>query len=131
MDLTCISDTHGLHLQVQFPEDRRDVLVIAGDLSGHGSKSELTQFNEWLGTVKSDLGYKDIVIVGGNHDMWLQRTNKNVKRELFSNAIYLENDACEIRGIKFWGSPMTPKFMRWAFMDERAEMYKYESVAKC
>lgn len=125
MDLTCISDTHGLHLHVQFPEDRRGVLIIAGDLSNHGLKSELESFNEWLGKVKSDLGYKEIVIIGGNHDMWLQQMNKKVKRKLFSNAIYLENDGCEIDGVKFWGSPMTPKFLHWAFMDERAEMYKY------
>lgn len=29
---------------------------------------------------------------------------------------YLEDSGVEIEGIKFWGSPVTPPFMNWAFM---------------
>ena len=41
---------------------------------------------------------------------------------MFTNAIYLENEGCEINGLKFWGSPYTPKFNNWAFMYERCSV---------
>ena len=38
MKLICISDTHGDHSEVQVPDG--DVLLHAGDITGHGSKAD-------------------------------------------------------------------------------------------
>lgn len=39
---------------------------------------------------------------------------KNI-RELLTNCTYLEDQAIELYGIKFYGTPWQPEFCRWAF----------------
>ena len=50
---------------------------------------------------------------------FFERNYKNIIDELLSNysdITYLQDSGVEIDGIKFWGSPVTPPFMQWAFM---------------
>lgn len=47
--LICMSDTHSLHRRVTVPPG--DVLIHAGDLTGHGELDELRDLNDWLGTL--------------------------------------------------------------------------------
>ena len=42
-------------------------------------------------------------------------------RALLTHATYLEDQAVEIDGIRFYGSPFTPEFFEWAFMLPRGE----------
>jgi Icc-related predicted phosphoesterase len=43
-----------------------------------------------------------------------------------NNVFYLENDGCEIEGVKFWGSPVTPWFGGdfWVFNKQRGHDIK-------
>ena len=63
-----ISDTHGLHGQMQVPEG--DILVHAGDMTNVGRINEVAALGVWLREMEKR--FKFIVIVAGNHD-WLFR----------------------------------------------------------
>ena len=108
-----IADTHCKHAEVRPP--KADILVVSGDFCGYGTLLEITAFNAWLGT----LPHKHKIVVAGNHDMWLEG-NATMGKQLFTNAIYLDCEAVEVMGIKFYGCPWTPAFCYWAFMYERA-----------
>lgn len=114
------SDMHGrLEKAPSFPP--ADILICAGDLVDNISRNpradavlqrfELQKFNEVLGTLKM---YKKIVVIAGNHDWALFRDP--TARDILTNAIYLQDEAAEIEGLRFYGSPWTPWFYDWAFM---------------
>lgn len=110
MRLVCISDTHTFHNQVQLPEG--DVLIHAGDLTSGGSVGAIQAALDWLG----EQPIKEVIVIGGNHDFALETR----RRELHTGRLhYLNNESVEIGGVKFWGSPITPWFMNWAFMVSR------------
>jgi Icc-related predicted phosphoesterase len=114
MRLVVISDTHGLHNQIQRLPDG-DVLVHAGDFMNAGFDSkEILSFNEWLG----EWNFQHRVVCAGNHDRYFQAAPK-IARSLLTNATYLENAGIVIDGVSFWGSPYTPEFLNWAFMYPR------------
>lgn len=113
MKLVCMSDTHRDYAKVKVPDG--DVLIHAGDIDIWGYENELVAFNEWLGA----LPHKHKIIIAGNHDKLLQMYHKENIINHLSNAIYLENDSCTIDGVKFWGSPVTPRFGEWFFMHDR------------
>lgn len=112
MKITFISDTHGLHEQVQIPE-QTDMLIHAGDLSGLGRIDEIKKFLKWYDSLP--IRYK--VFIGGNHDFLLEQQPAIFQTLLaeYPDLIYLENEAIVIEGIKIWGSPISPFFHNWAF----------------
>lgn len=114
MKIVCISDTHGQHDKCQIPEG--DLLLHAGDLSRKGEVKEIAKVNEWLGT----LPHPHKVVIAGNHDFLFEQDPVQA-RALLTNAHYLEDEMIEIEGIKIWGSPITPKFLRYAFNRKRGE----------
>ena len=107
MRIIAISDTESRHEQVSLPEG--DVLVCAGDITHNGWEREVAGFNEWLG----GLGFHDIVVIAGNHDVAFERSPET--RKLLTNCHYLQDEGVEIGGFKFWGSPWQPVFGNWAF----------------
>jgi Icc-related predicted phosphoesterase len=117
--LVLISDTHNKHGRLSVPEG--DFLLHAGDMSSAGRESEISEFNQWLGT----LPHKHKILIAGNHDFLFEK-NPDLARSLITNAVYLENSAVEIEGIKFWGSPYSPRFLNFAFNSKRgAELKKH------
>lgn len=106
--IVCVSDTHGRHDRLAVPDG--DVLVHAGDLTLHGSLDDVTRFDDWL----SSLPHRHKVVVCGNHDWCFQRTPAEARRRL-RNAIYLEDEAAVVEGLRFYGSPWQPWFLDWAF----------------
>jgi 3',5'-cyclic AMP phosphodiesterase CpdA len=48
ISVVALSDTHNSVRTIGIPNS--DILIHAGDFTNHGSKEEITQFNEWLGT---------------------------------------------------------------------------------
>jgi len=111
MRLVCISDTHGDHEAVSLPAG--DVLVHSGDVTAHGTESDLTGFLEWFG--RQNFAHK--IFVAGNHDTWLE--SEPEKTQEMANAAgvtWLNDSGIEINGFRFWGSPITPRFLDWAFM---------------
>lgn len=113
MRIVCISDTHGLHAQLQLPDG--DLLVCTGDFSRRGRRAEVVEFNRWLGT----LPHRHKVIIAGNHDFLLEEDSS--ARSLFDHAIYLQDTECQIEGIRIYGSPWQPRFFDWAFNLDRGE----------
>ena len=109
MRIVCVSDTHGYHRRTVVPDG--DILVHAGDVTSHGTLEDVEFFNAWLGT----LPHTHKVVICGNHD-WCFQEKPAEARARITNATYLEDESCEIAGLKFYGSPWTPLFFDWAFM---------------
>ncbi|WP_216327473.1 metallophosphoesterase family protein [Deinococcus aestuarii] len=110
MRLVCIADTHGLHDQVRLPPG--DVLLHAGDVSCHGRLDEIGRFLSWFGRVGD---FRHRVMIAGNHDFAFERTPHLAEGLIPDNVTYLKDSGVELDGVRFWGSPVTPEFMRWAF----------------
>jgi Icc-related predicted phosphoesterase len=120
MKLVFISDTHTRHhgrlnrlLSEILQKSPDSVLVHCGDFSSRGKESEVKDFLEWLNRQK----FRRKIIIAGNHDFIFERT-PDLARELldrFPEIDYLEDSGLEIDGIKFWGSPVQPRFFDWAF----------------
>jgi Icc-related predicted phosphoesterase len=108
MRVVCLSDTHSLHSAIDVPEG--DLLVHAGDLTGNGSMRDARVFDQWLGR----LPHRHKVVIAGNHDWLFEREPQQAQRTI-SQAVYLQDEALTIDGLKLWGSPWQPRFMNWAF----------------
>jgi predicted phosphohydrolase len=129
-----ISDTHLVDgLEAATWPQNADILLHCGDFTMYGAPWEVVQFNRWLG----DLPYKYKVVCAGNHeitfeeeklyksakkreiceDMQMYLESVNVKRpaDLLTNAIYLQDAAVTIQGVKIWASPYTHDFNDWGF----------------
>ena len=114
MKIVAISDTHGLHQQVQLPKG--DLLLHSGDVAKRGSKQEIVAFLNWFS--QQDFQYK--IFIAGNHDFYFeQNTPKTIESILPTNITYLNDSGITIEGINIWGSPITPWFYDWAFNRHR------------
>lgn len=115
MRIVAISDTHNQQHGLRMPAG--DCLIVAGDLTGSGNLNALNIFANWL--KEQDYRYK--IVIAGNHDFCFENELAAVARQMIKDAggIYLENSGCELEGIKFWGSPYTPRFFDWAFNVDR------------
>lgn len=127
-----ISDLHNRHSKVAIPEC--DLLICSGDISGMGYRSEVESFFKWFNR-QHQATYK--VLVAGNHDItfdpkknldgckpeWLIETMYNLYMRDSPNNFYLENDSCEIMGLKIWGSPYSSWFNgeTWGFNVHRGK----------
>ena len=112
MRIVAIADTHSQHDDIVIPDG--DVLVHAGDSTYQGTINEIASFNTWLGK----LPHKHKVVIAGNHD-WLFERNPTLAKEMMFNCTYLKDSGTVINGIKFWGSPYSPRFFDWAFNQDR------------
>lgn len=141
MKIIHISDTHQQHKQIKWgfePKDF-DLIICSGDVTHTGQKHELESFFNWFKKIPTI--YK--IFIYGNHDKcgdpkfygsgvpgdnkktefgqgeWVQE----IIDDYVSNPLnfYLENSSCQIEGINFWGSPITPWFHGdwWAFNKHR------------
>lgn len=115
--IVCISDTHGIHKKIP-PLPKGDVLIHAGDFTGWGTYSEIEQFAEWIG----DQNYGFIVVIAGNHDEEAQDTTR--MKILFSNyeVMYLKDSYTTYEDFKIYGTPYTPEFCGWFFMEYEHEL---------
>ena len=134
-----ISDTHGArgHSRLTIPEC--NVLIHSGDIGGRTTLFELVEFLTWFEKQPADVK----IFSAGNHDLildfdWVQRQKKeNAIQGMIAeqqhndaleylkkfNVVYLNNEDYIYKGIKFYGSPITPSFHRkfWAFNADRGE----------
>jgi Icc-related predicted phosphoesterase len=112
VSIVAISDTHGFHNAVDIPE--ADILVFAGDITMHGELKIVENFNNYLG----DLPHSMKIVIAGNHDFCFER-DPEASADILTNGIYLQDQAIEIQGIRFYGSPWQPWFYDWAFNLQR------------
>jgi Icc-related predicted phosphoesterase len=102
MRIVLISDTHGLHRQLDVPGG--DILIHAGDFTLDSKPpSIVSDFNGWLGT----LPHRHKVVVPGNHEFVLEEPRN---RAAITNATLLIDTGVEVEGISIWGSPVTPLY---------------------
>jgi len=111
--IVCLSDTHGQHRRIRVPDG--DILIVAGDLTAYGKRSEYRYFNEWLG----ELPHKHKIVIAGNHDKAIYYMPKESAQRRLSNAVYLLDSEVTVEGIRIYGSPWTPNFCNWYFMLDR------------
>jgi Icc-related predicted phosphoesterase len=110
MKIVLISDTHEKHEQLgELPDG--DVLIHAGDYTSLGEAKHKTAFYNWF--FSQPHPYK--IYVAGNHDFGEPERPMTDQEHNF----YLYDSEVVIEGLKFWGSPWTPRFGPWAFMYDR------------
>jgi Icc-related predicted phosphoesterase len=116
-----ISDTHNEHAKLASLTDAGrmpagDVLIYCGDISRHGTISEIESFNSWL----SVQPYERKIGICGNHDLLFQQDRKKAL-ELLNGGITLFDQELllPVKGretpLKIWGTPWNPWFHDWAF----------------
>ena len=116
MQLTLISDTHGLHNQLRLQGG--DMLVHAGDVTSRGTEEEVVDFLTWFEAQP----YKYKIFIAGNHDWFFERESSEYIQSLLPESIiYLNDSGVTINGFKIWGSPIQPTFFNWAFNRERGK----------
>jgi len=99
MRIVLISDTHGLHRQLDVPGG--DMLIHAGDFTFNSEPpSIVSDFNAWLGS----LPHRHKVVVPGNHEYLLEDPRQ---RSAITNATLLIDSGAEVEGISIAGSPTT------------------------
>jgi predicted phosphodiesterase len=116
--LCFISDTHGMHDHVRVPPC--DVLVHCGDCTNDGSYADLKDFLTWLRRQPAE--HK--VLIAGNHDWVFEKHPALATRMVLEYAptvTYLQDSGVTLHGLKFWGSPITKRFMDWAFNRDPGE----------
>ncbi len=126
MRIVCISDLHGLHLKWYrnigaMPSG--DVLVVSGDITISGRTEELQSFNDWASMLKRIYGYKAVIVIAGNHDKCLSENSpRAIQRDFLKDCVYLQDQEYVLDGVKFYGSPWTPKYGSWWFMKADEEL---------
>lgn len=114
MRLVLIADTHEKNKEVVIPDG--DVLVHAGDLTYLGDYYAVSDAAAWL----NSLPHKHKVVIAGNHDYLFERKPGEARKIMEGQGlIYLENEWRVLDGIKFYGSPVQPRFYDWAFNVDR------------
>ena len=117
-----------------------------------GSLNDLRNVNEWLGKDIKKWDKNEKLVISGNMDgfalensdnsnsnnsynysqKWQNNENlenDNVGSEIFSNAVYLENNTYIIHGFKFYGLPNTPKFVGgFQLQNENHECQIYKQI---
>jgi len=119
MKISCIADTHRT-----FPiPESAEFLIHAGDYSMMGRayrhelvvlNAELSKFVAYLKTVKKD--FDEVIFVPGNHDLIFETFQPWARNELEDLGVHvLINESITLKGLNFYGSPVTPVFNDWAF----------------
>ena len=124
MKLTIISDTHLNHEKLGVMSG--DVLIHCGDMFDlYGSSiGDMKRMDEWFGRQQFDL----ILCIGGNHDHDLEKSVKDTPQP-FKNAVFLDGNSYEHRGVKFFGASWVPDLYRHAFFKEDDELaYEWEKI---
>ena len=128
--LVCISDTHCIHRQITLPEG--DILIHTGDVTKVGRMETWVDFLDWF----SSQSFRYKILIAGNHDITLDlpfyadnwrrfhRQQENVAEiqallTEYDDIVYLQDQALQIEGIQFYGSPWQPTFFQWAFNASR------------
>jgi Icc-related predicted phosphoesterase len=112
--IVCISDTHNQLHKLTIPPG--DLLIHAGDLTGHGSLKDVARVDRALAA----LPHRHKVIIAGNHDWAFERENAAARAQVTS-AVYLQDEAVTIEGLRIYGSPWQPWFFDWAFNYPRGQ----------
>lgn len=130
-----ISDTHLMHRQLTIPDCH--ILVHCGDIvmrgvlqSDEDSINKYKDFNRWLGSVVPDATK---IVIGGNHDFYLEKIGPERAQELLFNCVYLQNSCATINGVTFFGSPLSKSTTKTSksFQDETCRKQFMREFLNC
>jgi Icc-related predicted phosphoesterase len=117
MRLVLLSDTHGRHKKLTLPDG--DVLIHCGDFSHRGNLAKTEAFGRWFAAQPHLFKPSDrsrLRAIGFSvAASWLPGTRITV----------LVDQSTVIGGKRFHGSPWTPRFGDWAWMQDDAELGGY------
>ena len=136
MKVCAISDTHG---QYDFNIDPVDILFICGDIVPLKMQRNILQSMSWF--KKTFIPWcekqpcKQIYLVAGNHDFFMENKDKELNDVLIgTKIIYLNNQSAEYldeesgKIYSIFGSPLCHIFGNWAFM--YSPEYEYDEFSK-
>lgn len=112
MKICIISDTHGLHEQLDLSKYEADVIIHCGDVSNLGKEFEVINFMTWFRNL-SQFKYK--IFIGGNHDFYFDNFKSYYEDKIPKDIIYLDDCGVLIDGVFFYGTPYQKQFGNWAF----------------
>jgi Icc-related predicted phosphoesterase len=125
MRILHLSDTHGFHYQLDYVENL-DMVIHSGDVANALdlgiNANEVLDFLEWYRRYPCPIK----ILVPGNHDcsIWQGLVTEKAINDM--GIITLINQEFVHEGLKFWGSPYTPKlfdhYNNWAWGLKRNEM---------
>jgi Icc-related predicted phosphoesterase len=120
MRLIATSDWHGA-LPDRLPDG--DVLVIGGDTLplDHRLEAQREHFSTVVVPYLAGLPYERILLIAGNHD-FLFDSPLPWRDELPANLSYLSDEAVEIDGVRFYGSPWSVFLRGWVFMEREFQL---------
>lgn len=122
MKIVAFSDCHWLYKKIsRFPKG--DILIFAGDWCGAGeSLYETLHFVNWFEKLK----YPHKIVIPGNHDIFCEN-NPFFCKELFRErgAVLLIDEMIEVNGLKIYGTPWSPEFNNWAFMEKKKTLKRF------
>lgn len=109
-----ISDTHLRH-KFNIPEG--DILVHAGDMTSRGDiyNNEVDRAMKWFG----GLHHPVKIFCAGNHDFMFENSPDEARALVPPCVDYLEDTEVTHLGLRFYGSPYSPRFFDWAFNQDR------------
>lgn len=111
MTFVVTSDMHGRIDELSIPAG--DVFIHAGDFTRHQrSKSDLTRFNEFLGT----LPHKYKFIIGGNHEVCLSKPG--------NSGILNEEQLAKITNGEFVHHGLKEIYIN----GQRLSLFKYDTI---
>lgn len=109
MRIGLISDTHMRHASITIPDV--DVLVHAGDFTRRGRTEEAEAFMAWFAAQPGEK-----VLVAGNHDHCSEyRADEMRARAARHGVTYLVDEVATVKGLRVFGSPITPAFRSGAW----------------
>ena len=129
MQITVLSDTHGLHDRIKSlnkpfisgVDGAGKMIIHAGDITEDGSEAEVRDFLRWF----AKLPHQYKLLIGGNHDLFLEQSSLVKIGKLIPKGVYyLNNSGLVVEGIRIWGSPVTPYFLGMAFNKKRGTEIK-------
>lgn len=112
MRIVAISDTHFYPVTKPIPDG--DVLIHAGDLTGHGTFMEIKKAGDWL----ASLPHKHKLVVAGNHDFLFEKDYELARHAIghgFNGVTYLQDQLADIEGVLVYGAPWSVEYNHWAF----------------
>ena len=129
MQITVISDTHGLHDRITSlnkpfinkVDGAGKMIIHAGDITEDGTEAEVWDFLRWF----AKLPHQYKIFIGGNHDLFLEQSSLVAIGKMIPKGVYyLNNSGLIVEGIRIWGSPVTPYFLGMAFNKKRGAEIK-------
>jgi len=117
MKILCLSDIHEEYNFLLPQESEYDIVIIAGDTFINNDKQSIINFNKW---VTSNFN-KPVILIAGNHDeLFVDQNNiPDIK-----NLHYLFNSSIKIENYTIYGSPYTPRFGFFPFMEDKYTIKK-------